>query len=159
MVATSFVVAMHTDTRLQLIHDWLTDDVALDAFTLEPASADASFRRYFRATTARRSLIVMDAPPDKEDVGPFLQVRALLADCDVHVPQVYATDAARGLLLLEDLGDRPLLAAVEAGANPEPLYADALKALVSIQVRGLRAMHELPAYDEAVLRREMALMP
>ncbi|MCX7037286.1 MAG: hypothetical protein NT064_12065 [Proteobacteria bacterium] len=63
MAATSFVVAMHTDTRLQLIHDWLADDVALEPYKLAPASADASFRRYFRATTAQRSLIVMDAPP------------------------------------------------------------------------------------------------
>jgi hypothetical protein len=159
MAATSFVVAMHTDTRLQLIQDWLANEVALERFTLAPASADASFRRYFRATTAQRSLIVMDAPPDKEDTGPFLHVRALLADCDVHVPKVFATDTARGLLLLEDLGDQPLLAALDAGADPAPLYDDALKALASIQVRGLRAMHELPEYDEAVLRRELALMP
>ena len=154
------VAAMHTDTRLQLIHDWLTDDLSLERFTLSPASADASFRRYFRVTTPRRSLIVMDAPPDKEDVAPFLHVRALLADCEVHVPQVYAQQAEQGFLLLEDLGDTSLLAALEKPrADPEPLYVDALTALAHIQLRGQRAMHELPEYDEAVLRREMALLP
>jgi len=116
MTAELPVVAMQTDSRLQLIQDWLTDDLSLDIQSLVPASADASFRRYFRAQTERRSFVVMDAPPDKEPLGPFLQVAELLGDCDVHVPQIIAKDVERGLLLLEDLGSTQLLTALRAGA-------------------------------------------
>ena len=150
---------MHTDPRLQLIDDWLTRELALGALTLAPASADASFRRYFRVTTARESLIVMDAPPDKEDVAPYLKVSTLLADCGVHVPKVHATDARRGLLLLEDLGSTPLLSRLEAGDAPEGLYSDALRALAAIQVRGAAGAAQLEPYDAPVLLREMRLMP
>ena len=159
MTAALPVVTMHTDSRLQLIQDWLSDDLSLDIQSLVPASADASFRRYFRAQSERRSFVVMDAPPDKEPPGPFLHVAELLGDCDVHVPQIIAKDTERGLLLLEDLGSTPLLTALRSAAQPGPLYADALRALCSIQVRGQAASQSLPAYDGPMLRRELQLMP
>ena len=129
MTAALPVVTMHTDSRLQLIQDWLSDDLSLDIQSLVPASADASFRRYFRAQSERRSFVVMDAPPATEPLGPFLHVAELLGDCDVHVPQIIAKDTERGLLLLEDLGSTPLLTALRSAAQPGPLYADALRAL------------------------------
>jgi hypothetical protein len=101
----------------------------------------------------------MDAPPDKEDVRPYLRVSALLERCGVHVPAVQAADVARGLVRLEDLGSTQYLERLRAGADPEPLYVDALAALAQIQLRGRALQNELPPYDSAVLERELALMP
>ena len=151
---------MHTDTRLPLIRDWLARDLGFGPCDVTPASADASFRRYFRVTRpGAASLIVMDAPPDKEDVSPFLRVTSMLEACGVHVPHVHQADVARGLLLLEDLGSTPLLMRLAEGASPDALYADALDALALIQLRGRQAALTLDPYDDAVLRREMRLMP
>ena len=148
------------DARVQQIRDWLTGELGLSLVRLEPASADASFRRYFRAWAADGTTrVVMDAPPDKEDIGPFLRVAALLAECEVHVPQVHAADSARGLVLLEDLGSELYLTRLRAGADPDVLYADALQALLRIQLHGREAARVLPPYDRAALEREMALMP
>jgi len=101
----------------------------------------------------------MDAPPDKEDVGPYLQVSALLERCQVHVPRIEASDAQRGFVLLEDLGSSSYLSQLQAGGDAEALYQDALSALLRIQVAGREAAHELPPYDRVVLAREMELMP
>ncbi|MFM1885775.1 MAG: hypothetical protein RL026_932 [Pseudomonadota bacterium] len=150
---------MHADLRLQLIHDWLHLDLGWSGFSVVPASADASFRRYFRVSHQGRSHIVMDAPPDKEDVRPYLAVSDLLAGAGVHVPEVQARDTARGLLLLEDLGHTHLLTALQAGGDPDALYTDALVALAGLQCRGAAVAAQLPPYDAAVLRREMQLLP
>jgi N-acetylmuramate 1-kinase len=148
------------DARVQQIRDWLTGELRLSLVRLEPASADASFRRYFRAWAADGTTrVVMDAPPDKEDIGPFLKVAALLEACEVHVPQVHAADSARGLVLLEDLGSELYLTRLRAGADPDVLYADALQALLRIQLHGREAARMLPPYDRTALEREMALMP
>ncbi|MEY4761932.1 MAG: hypothetical protein RLZZ200_1788 [Pseudomonadota bacterium] len=151
---------MPFDTRLQMIRDWLASDLSLGPCEVVPASEDASFRRYFRVTRAAGpSFVVMDAPPDKEDVSPFLRITALLEQCGVHVPHVHESDVRRGLLLMEDLGSTHLLTRLGQGADPELLYRDALDALVRIQVRGLDASRQLDPYDAVVLRREMRLMP
>jgi aminoglycoside/choline kinase family phosphotransferase len=148
------------DARVQQIGDWLRGELKASLVRLEPASADASFRRYFRAWTADGTTrVVMDAPPDKEDIGPFLQVAALLEACQVHVPHVYAADTARGLVLLEDLGSDLYLTQLRCGADPDVLYRHALQALLRIQLQGREAMRALPPYDRAALTREMALMP
>src|ERR1700733_8277016 len=148
-----------TDARLAVIRDWLSRDLRLPHERLLPASSDASFRRYFRVFTARGTFIVMDAPPDKEDVRPYLKVGALLAALGAHVPQVHERDTARGLLLLEDLGTTSYLQRLESSRDPEPLYADALRVLADIQVNGVAAADELAPYGREVLAREMALMP
>ena len=148
-----------TDARLALIDEWLSRELRLPATRIEPASSDASFRRYFRVFTAAATYIVMDAPPPQEDVRPYLKVSRLLESLGVHVPHVHESDAARGLLLLEDLGATLYLERLSAGDDPEPLYRDALAALAAIQVRGRTASRELPPYDHAALERELALMP
>ena len=148
-----------TDARLAVIRDWLSKDLSLPHQRLEPASSDASFRRYFRVFSARGTYIVMDAPPGKEDVRPYLHVSALLASIGVHVPHVHEHDLERVLILLEDLGSTPYLAELTGADGPERLYADALQVLADIQVRGLAASAELPLYDRAALARELALMP
>jgi aminoglycoside/choline kinase family phosphotransferase len=148
------------DERISLIKSWLASELQLRIIRFEPASADASFRRYFRVwEQGGATRIVMDAPPDKEDVGPFLQVAALLERCGVHVPHVEAADGPRGLVLLEDLGSVPYLTQLRSGADPRELYADALQALYRIQVVGGDAARLLPSYDRAELKREMDLMP
>ncbi len=149
-----------SDARVEQIRFWLTGELGLRLVRLEPASADASFRRYFRAWLEDGvTRVVMDAPPDKEDIAPYLKVAALLEGCDVHVPHIHAADGARGLVLLEDLGSEQYLAQLRAGADADVLYGDALDALLRIQVRGREAARELPPYDRAALEREMALMP
>jgi aminoglycoside/choline kinase family phosphotransferase len=148
-----------TDARLALLHEWLSKDLGLTPERVEPASSDASFRRYFRAFYGDETLIIMDAPPDREDVRPYLKVTSLLEAVGVHVPHVREADVARGLLLLEDLGGTHYLQRLKAGDDPDKLYADALRALADIQTRGVDAAAQLDPYDRKPLARELALMP
>jgi N-acetylmuramate 1-kinase len=148
-----------TDARLALIHDWLLRELRLPVTRVEPASSDASFRRYFRVFSGADTYVVMDAPPQKEDVGPYLKVSALLEELGAHVPHVHEADRTRGLLLLEDLGTTLYLERLVGGGDSERLYADALDALATIQVRGAAACAELARYDRRELEREMGLMP
>jgi N-acetylmuramate 1-kinase len=147
------------DARLALVQRWLSDELRLHAQRVEPASSVASFRRYFRAFRDGVTCIVMDAPPGKEDVRPYLKVTALLEALGVHVPHVHEADVARGLILLEDLGVTQYLQRLNAGDDPDRLYGDALFALAEIQTRGQQAATELAPYDREPLMREMALMP
>ena len=149
------------DARIALIRDWLAGELGWPRdCRLEPASADASFRRYFRVwKPSGATRVVMDAPPGKEDTRPYLQVTRLLGECGVHVPEVEAADTARGLLLLEDLGSTPMLARLRAGGDAGQLYGDALATLALIQLRGAAAARALPSYDAAAFEREMRLLP
>ena len=189
--------------RQQQLTLWLKSLFPNEPFTIAPASADASFRRYFRVTfesnvainepanrreqlemqgAAQRApththsvgegqasmqhsgsnaqqvctLIVMDAPPQYEDCRPFLHVANLFEAAGVHVPRVYAQDLSQGFLLLSDLGNTTYLQALTA-ANAHELYRAATDALIKIQLATREK--ELPAYDEALLLREMRLFP
>ncbi|KRC29072.1 aminoglycoside phosphotransferase family protein [Acidovorax sp. Root219] len=128
--------------------------------TLRPASADASFRRYLRIDTALgTSCIVMDAPPDKENCRPFVQVQRLLADAGLNVPQILAWDEAGGFMLLSDLGHQTLIELLDP-EKPRGAYAwyqQATDVLLQWQLASQPGV--LPAYDEALLRRELALFP
>jgi len=131
------------------------------AQSLRPASADASFRRYFRVDGAvgGGARIIMDAPPDKEDSAPFVKVAGLLAEASVRAPQVLEWDAANGFMLLDDLGRQTMLEVLDP-ANPQaalPLYDEAIDTLVRWQLSSAPGV--LPPYDEALLRRELALFP
>ena len=144
-----------------MIRDWLASELGWPReLRLEPASADASFRRYFRVWRASGSTaVVMDAPPDKEDTAPYLHVSSLLRACGVHVPEVEAADPARGFLLLEDLGGTHMLARLRAGGDPDQLYGEALASLSLIQLNGASATRELAPYGAEALEREMQLLP
>jgi hypothetical protein len=143
--------------RQQQLADWLRSLFPGEYFELAPASADASFRRYFRATFADgRTRVVMDAPPQHEDCRPFLHIGKLFEDAGTHVPHVYAQDLAQGFLLLSDLGNTTYLQALHAGDARE-LYGAATDALIRIQLAS--KPNELPPYDEALLRRELNLFP
>ncbi len=161
--------------RLQQLTVWLQAQFPGEKFSLAPASADASFRRYFRASFENRTLIVMDAPPEHEDCRPFLHVAKLFEQAGTHVPHVYAEDLTQGFLLLSDLGNTTYLQALSGGVDaeqggthrPHPcgdtidraraMYKAATDALIKIQLASNE--NELPPYDEALLLREMRLFP
>ena len=131
--------------------------------SLRPASADASFRRYLRIdcapTLSHGSRIIMDAPPDKENCEAFVKVAALMAQAGLHVPQVLDWDQANGFMLLQDLGTRTMIELVDP-ALPEAnqgLYLRAVDALVAWQSASRPGV--LPAYDKALLARELQLFP
>ena len=128
--------------------------------TLRPASADASFRRYLRLDTATgHSCIVMDAPPDKENCQPFVQVQALMQQAGLSVPDILAWDQPHGFMLLSDLGQHTVIEKLHP-ERPQDAYAwyqQATDTLLQWQLSSRPGV--LPAYDEAVLRRELALFP
>ena len=128
--------------------------------SLRPASADASFRRYLRIDSAAgASCIVMDAPPDKENCRPFVQVQALMAAAGLNVPHILAWDGPGGLMLLSDLGSTTLIELLTP-ENPQAAlgwYLQATDVLLDWQKASKPGV--LPAYDEALLRRELALFP
>ena len=145
-----------TDTRLAQLHAWLADNRFGKNFLLAPASADASFRRYFRVTSNNGTWIAMDAPPPQEDCRPFVKVAALMGDAGLHVPQVIAQDVERGFLLLSDLGATTYLNGFTEN-NTDALFGDAIDALILWQ-RASRP-DVLPSYDRALLQREIDLFP
>ncbi|MES1981260.1 MAG: phosphotransferase [Pseudomonadota bacterium] len=142
--------------RLQQLTEWLHQQFPGTSFDLAPASADASFRRYFRATFQQRTLIIMDAPPQHEDCRPFLHVAQLFSAAGVHVPEIVAQNLDLGFLALSDLGSITYLQALNPG-NARELYGDATEALIAIQLASRE--NTLPVYDEALLRRELDLFP
>ena len=128
--------------------------------SLRIASADASFRRYLRVDTqAGASLIVMDAPPDKENCEPFVKVAKLMQLAGLKAPEVLAWHEAQGFMLLTDLGDQTMMSAIDV-KNPQAnhaLYMQAVDALIAWQLSSQPGV--LPPYDEALLNRELSLFP
>jgi N-acetylmuramate 1-kinase len=160
--------------RAQAFSHWLGKQATahrLNPASLRVASADASFRRYFRIDTsgsdAGSSCIIMDAPPDKEDCEPFAKVAGLMQACGLNAPRVLAWDEAQGFMLLSDLGAKTMMeligppASMDAIALPtaadEAMYAQATDALVQWQLASKPGV--LPPYDDALLSRELALLP
>lgn len=144
--------------RQLLLENWIKTQFSDKPFTLAPASADASFRRYFRVCFSDHTLIAMDAPPEQEDCAPFVHVAHLFAAADVHVPAIVAQDAAQGFMLLSDLGNTTYLQALNANTDDaDRLYNEATDALVNIQLASRPGV--LPDYDEAFLLGELNLFP
>lgn len=148
-----------SDSRLANLTRWVIEDLGFAGATIEAASADASFRRYFRVIRDADSYIVMDAPPDKEDSGPFLKVARILGSLELNVPIILARDMERGFLLLSDLGSQQYLDALRLDGAADELYADALKSLRIMQTADESISRDLPQYDRAMLLREMELLP
>ena len=157
-------VAEASDARAEQACAWARAQLGLVGGAFAPASADASFRRYFRLTDGRpsdgvRSWIVMDAPPQQEDCRPFLEVARLLRGWGLNAPQILGEDLARGFLLLSDLGTQTFLQALTPD-TADTLFADAVDALVHLQARAqadTAAMQLLPSYDATLLWREVRL--
>jgi aminoglycoside/choline kinase family phosphotransferase len=140
--------------RLSLLQEWL-NSLAINNFSVpQPASADASFRRYFRVQdkTLGTSRIVMDAPPEKEDSSAFILITELLRVAGVNAPAIFAQDLDLGFLLLDDLGSQPYLDLLN-DTSADTLYSDAIKAIVKMQAID----SPLPAYDRLRLQSEMDL--
>ncbi|KFL37047.1 aminoglycoside phosphotransferase family protein [Arenimonas donghaensis] len=142
--------------RAELRLQWTRQALGDDAASLRRASNDASFRSYWRTVSAGREWIVMDAPPDREDTRPWLDVARRLGRAGLHVPEIQAADPQRGFVLMEDLGDRILLPELNA-TSADRLYGQAMDALLAMQQHADTS--GLPDYDEARLVAEMELMP
>ena len=154
------MTTLPNDARVQQLTEWLSAlpaDLGIETPSLSVASADASFRRYFRVQAGESHLIVMDAPPSHEDCKPFIHVAELFGRA-VNVPKILAQDLAQGFLLLSDLGNTTFLAALEQdNSQANVLYKDALNALVRLQKSS--TTNELPLYDRERLLNEMLLFP
>ena len=124
----------------------------------QPASADASFRRYFRVQSPSQSFVAMDAPPAQEDCRPFIQVAGYFESMQLNAPRVLEANLEDGFLLLTDLGSVQYLAELKQNSDSsDALYADALAALLVMQARGEAFQSLLPAYDDTLLRFELSL--
>lgn len=155
------------DQRRALLNQWLhTQLVSTQRYTgerlpLQPVSGDASFRRYFRyrypTAQGEHSVIGVDAPPAQEDSRPFVKVARGLAAAGVQVPEVLALDLEQGFMMLQDFGDRTLLPALDAD-NADKWYSAAMRTLIRLMQADF-ATDPLPAYDQTLLQREMALFP
>jgi len=143
-------------SRTQTLEAWLHARLLGEFFNIAPASADASFRRYFRVATSAGTRIVMDAPPEHEDCRPFVKVAHLFRAAGVNVPEVLAEDIENGYLLLSDLGNTMYLPALTDDTAAK-LYDDATTALVKIQQASRPDV--LPDYDRELLLRELRLFP
>lgn len=144
------------DPRLRSLQTWLATALGREPESLEPASSDASFRRYFRARVPNGTYIVMDAPPPREDVRPFVKLAGLLREAGMQTPALHAADIENGFLLLGDFGSRAYLDALNVD-SADRLYGDALAALEKLQSAALNSALALPAYDEPLLRRELGI--
>ena len=147
---------MHLPDRESLRLAWTRAALSDPHAPLVRASNDASFRSYWRTRSADRSWIVMDAPPDREDIRPWLDVAARLARAGLHVPEIQAADPDRGFVLMEDLGDRTLLPELTL-TTVDGHYDDAMDAILAMQLAADTT--GLPGYDEPRLVAEMELMP
>lgn len=148
------------DRRLAELKAWVRQVRPNRDWMFSPASADASFRRYFRARSPQQSYIVMDAPPEHEPLDAFVRVAGWLTDWDVPAPRVHAEDRRAGFLLLDDLGGTVLLDRVES-ADAITLLDQAIDALIDLQVKaaGSTRLRDLPPYGVDFLMQEMRLFP
>ena len=145
----------HSDQRISALVDWL-NSLAINILKLETASSDASFRRYFRVTHASGQHIVMDAPPEKENIAPFIQIAEILKTRQIQAPIIYQKNIAEGFLLLEDFGTTNLLDCLTAD-NADHLYQIALDTIFRLQTGIDPSNNRLPTYDAALLQRELTI--
>jgi len=143
-----------SDERIQLLKNWLNSELDSSDYGLEPASSDASFRRYFRINHNNKTLIAMDAPPEQEDSSKFIKTAKMFATIGVNVPLILAENLPQGFLLLSDLGVRQFMDELNKD-TVDRMYADAMAALVTIQASGTDV--DLPEYDLALLMRELEI--
>ena len=151
------------DERLRQLTSWLGTLGLVQVDSRRPASADASFRRYFRLDVVPElraklgdTLIAMDAPPDRENVPAYLKVQALLLEAGVSVPAIVAQDVPNGFLLISDLGDTTYLQRLTIDNAPF-MYSDAVDTLIKFQLHSQPGV--LPECDRAFLTRELNLFP
>ena len=142
-------------TRQNALNDWLKTILRDTPFTIAPLAGDASFRRYFRLHTDGSTRVIMDAPPGKETLAPFVNIAEVLSTKGVHTPTIYAVDYTQGFALLEDLGDQLLLGALTEN-NADELYQLAMNTLTQIQLTPV-TNPLLPSFDKAFMLAEINL--
>jgi len=140
--------------RLELMHSWIGTELGIENFKIVPASEDASFRCYFRIYYGEETAIIMDAPPEKEDCLPFVDIVGRLLESGVNAPSIKQQDLEKGFLLLDDLGDQ-LYLDVLTETNADMLYSDAIESIIKMQTQA--RVDELPPFNEARLLQEMQL--
>lgn len=140
-------------TRDQTLKSWINENLE-ENIDYEPASSDASFRRYFRLNYNNRSYIVMDAPPDKEPLTSYIDITGILLENNLRAPQIYKIDKKNGFLLLEDFGKQPLLTVLK-GSNYDEYYNAAIKIVIELQK--INKNNNLKEYSKNILKHEMAL--
>ena len=143
------------NNRLNTLQDWLENQIGIHAPQLAAITNDASFRRYFRITIDGVAHIVMDAPPDKEDCAPFIDIAQRLQKSGLNVPRIIASNHEQGFLLLTDLGSQLYLPALLDETQVDSLYGDAIQALIKMQNNV--SCEDLPLYDHRLLHTEMDL--
>jgi aminoglycoside/choline kinase family phosphotransferase len=159
---TSASIEWAQPERQAAFHQWLNAQASAYGVlpaTVRAASADASFRRYFRVDTAHGSCIVMDAPPDKENCEHFVRIARLMLDAGLYAPRILAWDEPQGFMLLDDIGSQTMMDVINR-EDPQAnhgLYMRALDALLPLQQSSRPGV--LPAYDDALLQRELSLFP
>ena len=152
----TFINSLSMDQRLNELTDWLTQSTTIQVQRIEPASQDASFRRYFRVFSKSAQYIVMDAPPETEQIQSFIDIAVQLAKLGLHSPKIYKLETKLGFMLLEDLGSRTYLD--ELFHNSETLYSDAIDALIVLQSSVDHKQNYVPPlYDAYLLEQEMDL--
>jgi N-acetylmuramate 1-kinase len=149
---------MQNDNRLKLIKEWLPSVIGTTDFTLNSASSDASFRRYFRVSFEQTTWIVMDAPPLNEDIKPFINIATFLYQHDIHVPEITAINDEYGFLLLSDFGSSAYLDELNED-TADLMYRSAIDSLLNIQQCPTTNGIELSSYDRSLLQKEMMLFP
>lgn len=145
-----------SDSRAIALTQWL-DSIGLNLESIQPASSDASFRRYFRVRHGAGCDVVMDAPPDKETTEPFVRIAGLLAAAGLHVPEILQQDRQQGFLLLEDLGSTSVLERLAHSEQADRVYQSALESLWLLQTGVDIADCGLPCYDRTLLQRELGI--
>jgi len=145
-----------TDIRLQQLTEWLTFALEDDEINVTVASADASFRRYFRVESKGKNWIAMDAPPAHEDCKLFVKVATAFHHVGMNVPEIYAQDLSRGFLVLTDFGNTCYLEEL-SNETADKFYDDAMQALLKLQVNSKMKGIVLPDYNSELLMREMRL--
>ena len=144
------------DRRRQIIHEWLESIFPADEVSLTPASSDASFRRYFRLQIESTTLIVMDAPPEHEEITTFCRIGRRFHQLGINVPEILEADEVKGLVLMTDLGAQHYLDSLNNN-TADQLYSDALDCLITLQSGAFTEPDFLPPYSAELLRREMNL--
>lgn len=146
-----------TISRQDKIQNWLNTVLPSINYQIEPASNDASFRRYFRVTLQGNTWIVMDAPPEQEDTEPFIRIATFLYQQGIHVPKINAKDIDAGFLLISDFGNNAYFDELD-NQSADSLYHAAIDSLVDIQLCSWKDI-ELPHYDRSLLKQEIDLFP
>lgn len=142
------------DSRLLALENWLKNDLKLNVHSIAPASSDASFRRYFRVQHSNGPHVVMDAPPDKENVSAFVSLDKFFEEYGMHVPHIFAENLSEGFLLLEDFGNTSLLQSLN-NETVDDLYTKAMQQLFFLQNRVDPDLCQTNSYDQALLNREL----